>query len=104
MKITSYVRQALANNEKARNSDKVLLLQVWHSLGFDLTPAQTAKFLELPTPETIRRVRQKLQEGGQYLPSEQVQETRYKMFKDVYSEAAFISPERLETLIQGDLL
>lgn len=104
MRVTSVVKGALSNNHQARNSDKVLLLQVWHDMGLDLTPVQTAKFLGLPTPETIRRVRQKLQEDGKYLANEEVQEARYNMFKDVRSEASFVSPEQLETLIQGELV
>ena len=34
-------------------------------------------------PETIRRLRQKLQEQGQYLPDEKITEARYEKFKQV---------------------
>lgn len=104
MKVTSYVKQALASNKQARNSDKILLLQVWHSLGLDLTPAQTAKFLELPTPETIRRVRQKLQESGLYPADDTITDARNFMGLQAQQSVPSASIERLETLIQGELV
>lgn len=104
MKVTGYVKRALEDNPRARSSDKILLLQVWHSLGLDLTPAQTNRFLEIPTPETIRRIRQKLQEGGLYQADEKIKKARNLKGLEIQQNNPVVSAERLETLLQEILL
>jgi len=104
MRVTPLVESALRTNEQARNSDKVLLIQIWHELGFELTIPQQKKFLELPSPETIRRVRQKIQESGKYPATERVRDTRHLMDMQIQQNAPTAKPERLEDLVQGSLL
>ena len=104
MRVAHLVEQSLKNNIQSRSSDKVLLLQVWHSLGLDLTPRQVERFLEIPSPETIGRVRRKLQESGKYLPTEEVKKARRIIELQVQQNAPSAKPERLEKLMQGELL
>jgi len=70
------IESVLATNPQARNSDIVLILEVWAMEGVALSPNQVAKIKSATRPETIRRTRQKLQEEGKYLASKQVQEKR----------------------------
>jgi hypothetical protein len=103
MRVTSSVRQALRQNEQARSSDRVLLLQVWHDLGLDLTPAQQMKFLEIPPPETIRRIRQKLQEAGEYPATKSVTEAREFKSYAIQQNAPSAKPKRMEELLSEQL-
>ena len=104
MRISSTVEHALRMNEQARSSDKILLIQVWHDMGLDLDPKQMRKFLDIPSPETITRVRRKLQEEGKYLGDKEVMEERKFMGLTVQQNAPSATTERLSDLIQGELL
>ena len=104
MRANNIVERALSNNDQARNSDKILLLQVWHDLGLELTREQQTKFLDLPSPETIRRIRHKLQEAGRYLADEEVRSTRQKIEKAKHNYTAIARPEHIEELMQGSLI
>lgn len=74
--ITNKVETLLRNNERMRSDDKLLILTIWELEGLTLTPEQRQKFWDLPSPETIRRVRQKLQENGAYPANEPVRKQR----------------------------
>lgn len=104
MRANYSVERALSNNDQARNSDKILLLQVWHDLGLGLTKEQQMKFLDLPSPETIRRIRQKLQESGRYIADEEVATNRQTIGKAIHNYIAIARPEHIEELMQGSLL
>lgn len=104
MKTTQLIEQVLSRNYAARGDDKELILSVWSQLGFDLTPAQEQKFLELPSTETIRRVRQKLQENGKYLPSKAVQEFRESKSQVIQQNAPSASPEHVEEVLDNAYL
>ena len=75
------VEQCLATDKRCRQDDKWLILQVWRRTGLSLTPDQERIFLskKLPSTETIRRTRQKLQEEGKYLAPKEVQEARSQL-------------------------
>ena len=81
MKVNQLIEKALRENVKykgisVRDSDKALILWVWWQLGFQLTHEQMDKFMNLPSTETIRRLRQKLQEKGKYGGSKAVLDER----------------------------
>lgn len=103
MKTTNLIEQVLREHNAARSSDRILQLRVWHELGLILTPEQRAKFMEMPSSETIRRVRQKLQEDGKYLAAEPVRKTRYHKSLVMQQNAPTATPERIEA-IQEKLL
>lgn len=75
------VEKALEKYPRARADDKFLILVVWDMCGFKLTESQMRLFLgnTVPSTESIRRTRQKLQEDGKYLPPKAVQEARAKL-------------------------
>ena len=77
------VEQALKTNEKARNSDRVLMGIIWQQEGFNMTDEQKKLFMELTNPESIRRERQKFQEKGLYPASKEVDDARFKKYQEV---------------------
>ena len=65
-----------------RNSDKALIVRVWEQQGFHLNLWQTQQFFRSASPETVRRIRQKVQEKGLYPADENVQkERRYRSYR-----------------------
>ena len=66
-----------------RSSDVELLLTYMQRAGMELTPKQISKFRDLPTPETLTRIRRKLQEQGKYEATHQVNEARFNKFKEM---------------------
>lgn len=76
MRASIAVENALIRNPKARDSDKVLFLEVWEMMGFYLSDIQKAKFMNLPSTETIHRIRRKLQQQGKWEASSNVSNSR----------------------------
>lgn len=65
-----------------RNSDKTLRIRVWEAQGLHLNYWQTQKYFTVADAETIRRIRQKIQEKGQYQADENVKkERRFKSYR-----------------------
>ena len=90
MRVKDKVARVLSTNTQARDNDKLLMLQVWEIEGFYLTDNQKKAFMKSSSPESIRRMRQKFQEDGQYLASPEVEEQRYQMYvetKDAIQKA-----------------
>lgn len=75
-RVTDKVETLLKTNEAMRSDDRLLILTVWELCGFYLTPEQREKFWSLPSAESIRRVRQKLQENGNYPAKDSVKKQR----------------------------
>jgi hypothetical protein len=71
-------RYILAHFPEARNNDKLLMLLYWDIIDKIPIPKEFRQtFLHKATPpETIRRMRQKIQEQGEYLPRQEVLEAR----------------------------
>jgi hypothetical protein len=81
MTVTQRVEAILNYSNQARNSDTELFLIYMQKSGMNLTPEQVAVFKqELPSFETITRIRRKLQEQGKYEATNEVNEARYKKF------------------------
>jgi len=74
------IRYILAHYPEARNNDKLLMLLYWELVDKIQIPKEFRQaFLYKAThPETIRRMRQKIQEQGDYLPRQEVLEKRRK--------------------------
>lgn len=71
------VEKALQDDSQNRNSDLALILSVWEQQGLILTEAQRDFILHnAHTPESITRLRRKLQSEGQYLATETVRKGR----------------------------
>jgi hypothetical protein len=71
-------RYILAHFPEARNNDKLLMLLYWDIVDKIPMPKEFRQaFLHKATPpETIRRMRQKIQEQGDYLPRQEILEAR----------------------------
>jgi len=82
------VRYILAHYPEARNDDKLLMLLYWEIIDHIKIPKEfKIAFRRYAThPETIRRMRQKIQHEGDYLPRKEVLEyrrSRSKKFKEI---------------------
>lgn len=86
MKINERIEAILKASKAARNSDTELLIIYMQKSGLELTPKQIEKFKDLPSMETITRVRRQLQEQGKYEATQEVQEARYEKFKEHTTE------------------
>lgn len=83
MSVTNQVEAILSHSRLARNSDKELWLIYAQKAGVNLSYEQMQAIRSLPSFETIRRVRQRLQEKGLYAADPQVNEIRYNKFKQM---------------------
>lgn len=100
MTITQQVRNLLAYSRSARNSDKVLIHLYLKRAGLELTATQIDKLLSLPSFETITRVRRKLQESGEFLPSQDVAKQRKLKSYAVQQNAPRSTAESLERVLE----
>lgn len=78
MTLEQQLIKKLESNEALRANDRLLILDIWKDEGLELTPHQQQRFMEVSSPESVRRSRQKIQEKGLCLPSQQVQRLRRK--------------------------
>lgn len=102
-KLTTQIEQILASNLQARNSDKELLLAYWQSQGLYLSHDQIEIFKNLRSPESVRRIRQKLQEEGKYPATDNVKQERNWNAMRVEQNAPTAKPETIERLFDTDI-
>lgn len=98
MTVTQQVENILAVSRMARNSDTELLIIYLQKAGMNLTPHQVDLFKTLPSTETIRRVRQKIQQSGRYLADQKIANTRKFKAMQMQQNAPIAKPERIEQL------
>lgn len=104
MKTSNLVEKILAYGAVApggispRDSDKELIIRILQYEGANLTPNQMHRIRQTNF-ESIRRVRQKLQAEGKYLPSPEVAKQRRLKSQVIEQNAPTAKPEYL-----GDLL
>lgn len=80
------VENLLKFSRNARNSDIELLILYMQKSGMELTDRQIEVFKNMPSAETITRIRRKLQEQGKYEADESIQEARYAKMQDYQNE------------------
>lgn len=97
---TQLVEQMLRDRPATRNDDRVLIIAVFESLGLELTDSQVKKFHDMPSTETIRRVRQSIQSKGKYQASENVQQYREVKSQEMTQSSPQASPQRLEGILE----
>jgi len=73
VKVKDIVEDILDSDEKARNSDKWLIYLYWVSKGLEM---DFEEFEDMPSFESITRVRRKIQEQGLYLSDKQIADKR----------------------------
>lgn len=100
MRASAIIEGVLRDHPDTRSSDRELYILVWEKLGFFMSDSQKAKFRELPSSETIRRVRQKLQEQGRYAASERVKQHRNFKGMEVQQKMPQTQPEKVEPLLE----
>jgi hypothetical protein len=83
MTTTECVENILRASHAARNSDFELWLVYAAKSGLELSERQISVLRDMPSFETIRRTRQKLQEQGLYPADPSVDKRRFEKFKQV---------------------
>ena len=73
---TQRIRNILAMLPDTRNSDTELQIVFMQKSGMNLSEQQIALFKRMPKLETIRRVRQKIQESGEYEADPKIKKER----------------------------
>lgn len=79
--IREKVRRAYFKNNKVADDDALLLSEVWNMSGWDNSRPLLENLRKVPSPETVRRTRQKLVSEGLIVPSMSATERRYKSWK-----------------------
>ena len=95
MNVTERVRAILRASHAARNYDKELWLIYAQKSGMQLSEAQISVYKSMPSSETIRRTRQKLQMDGLYPADPEVDEARYKKYVHTKYNIVDDDPEKL---------
>lgn len=95
MTVTDQVKGLLRFSKEARNSDKELYILYLRRAGMRLSEEQEQMIRELPSFETIRRVRQKIQET-ELQPDNEVARTRADKSQQMKYATA---PERVEQIL-----
>lgn len=102
--ISRVVEMVLRDYPETRDSDRKLLVKVWAHCGLYLSEAQAYKFFSIAPPESIRRIRQKIQERGQYKASKRVAKVRELKSQVVQQNAPIAKPERLDNVLQLEVV
>ena len=79
--IRAKVRKAYYKNNRVADDDALLLNEVWKASGWDKNKTLLQNLRDMPSPETIRRTRQKLVAEGLITPSTSAVNRRYKSWK-----------------------
>lgn len=94
MRVHNEVKNILASNPKARESDKELIRDYLRRKGLFLTPEQE-NILFAVSLESLTRARRKIQEGGEYLPNEGVQQMRRRKAKLIQKTVKHTPPDEI---------
>lgn len=104
MTITEQVENILKASRQARNSDKELQIIYMQKSGMDLDARQVQKFRDMPSLETLRRVRQKIQESGKYKADKRVEDSRKFKSMQMQQQAPSFSANGLEKTLNGQVI
>ena len=86
MNVEQKVIGLLTENKLLRANDKMLMLEFWKREGLELTPHQQQVFMQVTSPETIRRNRQKIQERGLCMPDDKTYNYRQSKAEEIRLE------------------
>ena len=87
--IRAKIRKAYYRNNKVADDDALLLNEVWKASGWDNSKTLLQNLRAMPSPETIRRTRQKLVAEGLIKPSATATDRRYATWKRVRKELGY---------------
>ena len=99
MNATKQIEAILRDRPESRNSDKDLFIYFMAVNGVCLSEEQRAKFKSMPSLETARRIRQKIQEQGRYLATDTVAKERNWRAMQMQQNMPSAKPERVEQII-----
>jgi len=83
------IRRAYAKDKRVADDDTLLLAIVWDMSGWERNAPLLTNLRNMPSPETIRRTRQKLVAEGLITPSASATDRRYKSWKRVRKELGY---------------
>ena len=87
--IRAKIRKAYYKNNKVADDDALLLNEVWKASGWDNSKTLLQNLRAMPSPETIRRTRQKLVSEGLIKPSMSAIDRRYASWKKTRKELGY---------------
>lgn len=87
--IRAKIRRAYYKNNKVADDDVLLLNEVWKASGWDNSKTLLQNLRAMPSPETIRRTRQKLVAEGLIKPSMSAIDRRYASWKKTRKELGY---------------
>lgn len=101
MRTAKVVEEILARNERARSDDKVLINEIMKSRGLFLSAGQLNILFDLPSFETVTRIRRKFQEKGEYLPTTTVRKARHHKALEVQQKMPQTKPQNVDKLLEN---
>jgi len=99
MTIGQQVENILKASKRSRSDDKELFIIYMQKWGMALSDIQIETFRRMPSFETLRRVRQKIQQAGLYLADELTEKRRFEKYKNVKQQISF--SDEVDKLIDG---
>lgn len=87
--IRAKIRRAYYKDNRVADDDALLLNEVWKASGWDNSKTLLHNLRTMPSPETIRRTRQKLVAEGLIKPSASATDRRYSSWKRVRKELGY---------------
>lgn len=79
--VRAKIRRAYYKNKRVADDDTLLLAIVWDMSGWERNAPLLTNLRKMPSPETVRRTRQKLVAEGLIKPSSTATDRRYNSWK-----------------------
>lgn len=87
--IRNKIQRAYYKNARVADDDALLLNEVWKASGWDNSKTLLQNLRNMPSPETIRRTRQRMVSDGIIKPSMSAIDRRYASWKRVRKELGY---------------
>lgn len=87
--IRNKIQRAYYKNPRVADDDVLLLNEVWKASGWDSSKTLLENLRRMPSPETVRRTRQKMVAEGIIKPSMSAIDRRYASWKRVRKELGY---------------
>lgn len=102
MNASVIVENKLRYSRECRNSDKELYLAVMEHYGITLSKHEQTIFKEMPSFETIGRLRRKFQEDGQFLADQRVGKARKFKSMQMQQTAPRFKPKHMGNILEDN--
>lgn len=104
MNVAQTVEDILRDHPQARNTDKALFAYMMERCGMNLSREQIQVLKDMPSLESITRVRRKLQEQGKYPANPEIQKERKHKSMVMEQAAPVYSAENIEKTLNVTVL